>query len=39
MSSGPVWALVFSKQDAIAEWRKIMGPTDSNKARMEAPRR
>ena len=39
MSSGPIWALVLSKPGAILQWRSIMGPTNSDKARQEAPRR
>eukprot|EP00002_Diphylleia_rotans_P005125 TRINITY_DN1419_c0_g1_i2.p1 TRINITY_DN1419_c0_g1~~TRINITY_DN1419_c0_g1_i2.p1 ORF type:complete len:201 (-),score=44.41 TRINITY_DN1419_c0_g1_i2:382-984(-) len=37
MSSGPIYALVLAKQDAIVEWRTLMGPTDSNKARDTHP--
>lgn len=32
MSSGPVWALVLSKKDAVEEWRKTIGATDPSKA-------
>lgn len=39
MTSGPVWALVLSKPDAIKGWRALMGPTNVFKAREEAPRR
>ena len=39
MTSGPVYALVLSKQDAIKEWRSLMGPTNSNTARAEKPKR
>ena len=27
MSSGPLWALILAKPDAIAAWRRLMGPT------------
>eukprot|EP00164_Ancoracysta_twista_P004596 GFYU01006206.1.p1 GENE.GFYU01006206.1~~GFYU01006206.1.p1 ORF type:complete len:388 (-),score=125.96 GFYU01006206.1:426-1589(-) len=37
MSSGPIVALALAKEDAITEWRSLMGPTDSNKARAEKP--
>eukprot|EP01026_Neomeris_dumetosa_P073356 TRINITY_DN7539_c0_g1_i1.p3 TRINITY_DN7539_c0_g1~~TRINITY_DN7539_c0_g1_i1.p3 ORF type:complete len:233 (+),score=29.42 TRINITY_DN7539_c0_g1_i1:25-699(+) len=38
MSSGPIYALVLCKQNAIADWRAFMGPTNSIKAKEEAPR-
>eukprot|EP00200_Dunaliella_tertiolecta_P006160 CAMPEP_0202341414 /NCGR_PEP_ID=MMETSP1126-20121109/2423_1 /ASSEMBLY_ACC=CAM_ASM_000457 /TAXON_ID=3047 /ORGANISM="Dunaliella tertiolecta, Strain CCMP1320" /LENGTH=291 /DNA_ID=CAMNT_0048932235 /DNA_START=1 /DNA_END=874 /DNA_ORIENTATION=+ len=37
MTSGPVVAMVLSKPNAIADWRKLMGPTNVLKARQEAP--
>ncbi|PXF44190.1 UMP-CMP kinase 3 [Gracilariopsis chorda] len=37
MSSGPTLALVLRKADAITSWRQLMGPTNSDKARKEAP--
>jgi nucleoside-diphosphate kinase len=27
-SSGPVWALLLTGDDAIGRWRRLMGPTD-----------
>ncbi|CAM6083981.1 unnamed protein product [Calypogeia fissa] len=36
MTSGPVRVLVLERQNAIKGWRALMGPTDSNKARLEA---
>ncbi len=39
MTSGPVYALVLAKKDAIKEWRSLMGPTNSNTARAEKPKR
>ncbi|KAJ9514602.1 hypothetical protein QJQ45_016351 [Haematococcus lacustris] len=38
MTSGPVWALVLAKKDAIKAWRSLMGPTNCDTARKEAPR-
>lgn len=38
MSSGPILAMILRKEDAIAAWRLILGPTDSNKARSSAPK-
>ena len=37
MTSGHVTALCLSKEDAIKGWRALMGPTNSLKAREEAP--
>jgi len=37
MSSGPIMALALAKTNAIQEWRDLMGPTNSEKARNEAP--
>lgn len=37
MTSGPIVALVLRKQDAIASWRALIGPTNVEKARDEAP--
>jgi nucleoside diphosphate kinase len=30
MSSGPIYVLVLAGNDAIINWRNLMGPTDSN---------
>ena len=38
MTSGPVWALVLAKPDAIDSWRATMGPTDSLRAKKQKPR-
>jgi len=32
MSSGQLYALVLEKEDAVEEWRQLMGPTDPAKA-------
>lgn len=32
MSSGPIWALVLAKPNAVEEWRKTIGSTDPGKA-------
>ncbi|RKP27067.1 nucleoside-diphosphate kinase, partial [Syncephalis pseudoplumigaleata] len=37
MSSAPIYAMVLEKENAIAAWRELMGPTNSEKAREEAP--
>ncbi|PVD23593.1 hypothetical protein C0Q70_16865 [Pomacea canaliculata] len=37
MSSGPIWTHVLAREDAIAEWRRIMGPTKVLKTIYEAP--
>ncbi|KAL7641484.1 UNVERIFIED_CONTAM: hypothetical protein RMT77_007355 [Armadillidium vulgare] len=37
MTSGAVVAMVLSKKDAIAEWRKFLGPTKVSVALEEAP--
>lgn len=37
MTSGPVVALALERQNAIKGWRTLIGPTDSNKARLDAP--
>ncbi|HIC97001.1 MAG TPA: nucleoside-diphosphate kinase [Aquificaceae bacterium] len=38
MSSGPVVAAVLEGEDAVRRVREIIGPTDSEEARKEAPR-
>jgi nucleoside-diphosphate kinase len=37
MSSGRILALELVAPGAISKWRQLIGPTDSNKAREEAP--
>lgn len=37
MSSGSIIAMELLAKDAIAKWRALIGPTDSNQARATAP--
>lgn len=37
MSSGRIAAIELVGPGAVPKWRELIGPTDSNKARMEAP--
>ncbi|XP_072034017.1 thioredoxin domain-containing protein 3 homolog isoform X3 [Amphiura filiformis] len=37
MSSGPSTVMVLSREDAISGWRTIMGPTDPEVAKEQAP--
>ena len=37
MSGGPIVACCLAKTNAIADWRELMGPTNTLKAREEAP--
>ncbi|ORX98144.1 nucleoside-diphosphate kinase [Basidiobolus meristosporus CBS 931.73] len=37
MSSSPFYAMILEKKEAIKSWRTLMGPTNSEKAREEAP--
>lgn len=38
-TSGPVTALVLERDNAIKAWRELMGPTNTFKAKEEAPDR
>lgn len=38
MSSGPIVALVLARASAIKAWRQLIGPTNTEKARVEAPK-
>ncbi|XP_028408300.1 nucleoside diphosphate kinase homolog 5-like [Dendronephthya gigantea] len=37
ISSGPIVALVLGREDAISYWRQLIGPTNTLKARDQAP--
>ncbi|KAL5062616.1 hypothetical protein RYX36_024353 [Vicia faba] len=37
MTSGPVLIMVLEKDNAIADWRALMGPTDASKAKITHP--
>lgn len=39
MTSGPIWAAVLAKKDAIRQWRALMGPTNSCVAKETDPSR
>ncbi|KAJ6389336.1 hypothetical protein OIU77_027636 [Salix suchowensis] len=34
MTSGPVLVMVLEKENAIADWRTLIGPTDAYKAKI-----
>lgn len=38
MSEGPIIAFEITGENAVSKWRDVLGPTDSAKARQEAPR-
>jgi nucleoside-diphosphate kinase len=37
MTSGPVIALELLAENGMAKWRELLGPTDSEQARKDAP--
>ncbi len=37
--SGPIVAMTLARENAIAAWRELIGPTNSEKARETAPTR
>lgn len=37
MTSGPIIPMILEREDAIAQWRALMGPTHIRRARVEAP--
>ncbi|KAK6124710.1 hypothetical protein DH2020_041565 [Rehmannia glutinosa] len=38
LTSGPVLIMVLEKENAIADWRALIGPTDANRAKETHPR-
>lgn len=39
MTSGPILAMILAKENAIQQWRDLIGPTNSNVARHTHPDR
>lgn len=39
MSSGPIVALVLARENAVPFWKQLIGPTNTQKARDQAPER
>ncbi|CAB4272269.1 unnamed protein product [Prunus armeniaca] len=39
MTSGPVLIMVLEKENAVADWRALIGPTDASKAKITHPNR
>lgn len=37
--SGPVLIMVLEKENAVADWRALIGPTDASKAKITHPNR
>lgn len=37
--SGPIVAIILQKQNAVEDWRKALGPTDSIVAKKQDPKR
>lgn len=37
MTSGPVIAMELLADNGVAKWRELLGPTDSEQARKDAP--
>ncbi|KAJ3285254.1 thioredoxin domain-containing protein 6, partial [Borealophlyctis nickersoniae] len=37
MTSAPIYAMILERQDAIARWRELAGPTNPEKARETSP--
>ncbi|RWR79482.1 putative nucleoside diphosphate kinase 5 isoform X1 [Cinnamomum micranthum f. kanehirae] len=37
MTSGPVIPMVLEKENAVADWRALIGPTDARKAKLSHP--
>ncbi|XVF74297.1 hypothetical protein PTKIN_Ptkin13bG0098900 [Pterospermum kingtungense] len=39
MTSGPVLVMILEREDAVARWRDLIGPTDAGKAKITHPQR
>ncbi|GKV09798.1 hypothetical protein SLEP1_g21241 [Rubroshorea leprosula] len=39
MTSGPVLVMVLEKENAVADWRHLIGPTDAREAKITDPQR
>lgn len=39
MTSGPIVAMVLAKENAVQQWRELIGPTDSKVAKETHPDR
>ncbi|XP_021719951.1 probable nucleoside diphosphate kinase 5 isoform X2 [Chenopodium quinoa] len=37
MTSGPILVMILEKDNAVADWRKLIGPTDAEKAKVTHP--
>ncbi|XP_062087839.1 probable nucleoside diphosphate kinase 5 [Humulus lupulus] len=37
MTSGPVLVMILEKENAVADWRALIGPTDSRRAKITHP--
>ncbi|XP_021638887.1 probable nucleoside diphosphate kinase 5 isoform X2 [Hevea brasiliensis] len=37
MTSGPVLVMILKKENAVADWRTLIGPTDAQKAKITHP--
>jgi len=37
MSSGPIQPVLLSREDAVARWRSVIGPTHKERAQRESP--
>lgn len=39
MTSAPIYAMVLEREDAVRSWRELIGPTNAEQARKDAPNR
>ncbi|GAV61429.1 NDK domain-containing protein [Cephalotus follicularis] len=37
ITSGPMWVMALEKENAVADWRALIGPTDARKAKITHP--